>query len=59
MPTFDDDGNMIDSMAQFDLLREIEESEKSKPWKSGHTAKTLFKKHDLRVVLITMENRER
>jgi quercetin dioxygenase-like cupin family protein len=55
MTTSQKDGTMIDKLAQFDLLREIADSEQKKPWQSGHFAKTLFKKHDLRVVLITME----
>ena len=56
MTTFQNDGTMIDKLAQFDLVQEIADSEQKKPWQSGHFAKTLFKKHDLRVVLITMEN---
>ena len=55
MTTAQQDGTMIDKMAQFDLLKEIADSEKKKPWQSGHNAKTLFKKHDFRVVLITMD----
>jgi quercetin dioxygenase-like cupin family protein len=55
MTTSQKDGTMIDRLAQFDLLQEIADSEQKKPWQSGHFAKTLFKKHDLRVVLITME----
>jgi quercetin dioxygenase-like cupin family protein len=55
MTTSQQDGTMIDKMAQFDLLKEIADSEQKKPWPSGHHAKTLFKKHDLRIVLITME----
>jgi quercetin dioxygenase-like cupin family protein len=55
MTTFQQDGTMIDRQAQFDLLKEIADSEQKKPWQSGLYAKTLFKKHDLRVVLITME----
>jgi quercetin dioxygenase-like cupin family protein len=55
MTTSQQDGTMIDKMAQFDLLKEIADSEQKKPWQAGHHAKTLFKKHDLRVVLITME----
>jgi quercetin dioxygenase-like cupin family protein len=47
---------MIDRMAQFDLLKEIADSEQKKPWQSGHSARTLFKKHDFRIVLITMED---
>jgi len=55
MTTAQQDGTMIDRMAQFDLLKEIADSEKKKPWQSGHNAKTLFKKHDFRIVLITMD----
>jgi quercetin dioxygenase-like cupin family protein len=55
MTTSLQDGTMIDKMAQFDLLKEIADSEQKKPWQSGHNAKTLFKKHDFRIVLITME----
>ncbi len=32
------------------------DAERKKPWPSGIYAKTLFKKHDLRVVLISMQN---
>ena len=56
MTTSQKDGTMIDKLAQFDLVQEIADSEQKKPWQSGHFAKTLFKKHDFRVVLITMEN---
>ena len=49
------DGTMVDRMAQFDLNREIDDAAAQKPWQAGHHAKTLFKKHDFRVVLITME----
>lgn len=59
MTTSQKDGTMIDKLAQFDLLQEIADSEQKKPWQSGHFAKTLFKKHDLRVVLITMEDAAR
>jgi quercetin dioxygenase-like cupin family protein len=55
MTTSLQDGTMVDKLAQFDLLKEIAESEKKKPWQSGHNARTLFKKHDFRIVLITME----
>jgi quercetin dioxygenase-like cupin family protein len=41
--------------AQFDLLSEIADSEKKKPWQSGLYAKTLYKSADFRTVLITME----
>jgi quercetin dioxygenase-like cupin family protein len=53
------DGTMIDKLAQFDLPQEIADSEQKKPWQSGQYAKTLFKKHDLRIVLIVMENAAR
>lgn len=59
MTTSQQDGTMIDRQAQFDLLKEIADSEQKKPWPSGHNAKTLFKKHDLRIVLITMESAAR
>jgi quercetin dioxygenase-like cupin family protein len=55
MTTSLEDGTMSDKMAQFDLLKEIADSEQNKPWQSGHNARTLFKKHDFRIVLITME----
>ena len=55
MTTSKDDGNMIDHVAQFNLIQEIAECESKKPWPSGHYAKTLFKKPDFRTVLITME----
>lgn len=44
-----------DDLAQFDLLREMTESEQRKPWASGIHARTLLKKEDFRVVLISME----
>ena len=59
MTTSQQDGTMIDKMAQFDLLKEIADSEQKKPWQSGHNARTLFKKHDFRIVLITMEDAAR
>jgi quercetin dioxygenase-like cupin family protein len=49
------DGTMVDRMAHFDLNHEIADAASRKPWQAGHFAKTLFKKHDFRVVLITME----
>ena len=52
---FADDGTMLKNLVQFDLAREMAESEQKKPWESGHYAKTLFKKSDLRIVLISME----
>jgi quercetin dioxygenase-like cupin family protein len=55
MTTSKTDGNMIDTFAQFDLVKEIADSRSKKPWSAGHYAKTLFKKEDFRTVLITME----
>ena len=55
MTTSLDDGTMVDKFAQFDLSSEIAEAAQKKPWASGHFAKMLFKKHDLRVLLISME----
>jgi quercetin dioxygenase-like cupin family protein len=46
---------MLDDFAQFDLVQEVINSERTKPWQKGHTAKTLFKKADFRMVLICME----
>jgi quercetin dioxygenase-like cupin family protein len=56
---FADDGTMIKDLAQFDVAQEIADSEWKKPWESGHYAKTLFKKSDLRIVLISMEKAAR
>ena len=56
MTTFNDDGTMIEDRTQFDLTQEIADAEQKKPWQSGLYAKTLLKKHDLRIVLINMEN---
>jgi quercetin dioxygenase-like cupin family protein len=47
---------MVDKIAQFDLLREIADAEHKKPWPAGLYSKTLFKKQDLRVVLVSMQN---
>jgi quercetin dioxygenase-like cupin family protein len=56
MTTSQQDGTMIDKIAQFDLPSEIADAEQKKPWPSGLYSKTLFKKHDLRVVLISMQS---
>jgi quercetin dioxygenase-like cupin family protein len=53
-PGSNDDGTMTADLAQFDL-HEIAEAERQKPWASGIRSRTLFKKPDLRVVLISME----
>lgn len=55
IPGSNDDGTMIADLAQFDLLNEIAEAGQRKPWASGIYSRTLFKKPDLRVVLISME----
>ena len=52
---FAEDGTELGDFAQFDLVQEMKESEQQKPWQTGHTAKTLFKKADFRMVLIAME----
>jgi quercetin dioxygenase-like cupin family protein len=59
IPGSGDDGNMTADLGQFDLTNEIAGSQKQKPWPSGIHAKTLFKKQDFRVVLISMENAAR
>jgi quercetin dioxygenase-like cupin family protein len=50
-----DDGTMVKDLAEFDLTQEIADSEQKKPWTAGHFAKTLFKKSDFRMLLISME----
>lgn len=55
IPGSKDDGTMTADLAQFDLLAEIADAEQQKPWASGIHSRTLFKKADLRVVLISME----
>jgi quercetin dioxygenase-like cupin family protein len=52
---FADDGTMLKNQAQFDLAREMMDSEQKRPWPMGHFAKTLFKKPDFRMVLISMD----
>jgi quercetin dioxygenase-like cupin family protein len=52
---FAEDGTMLKDFAQFDLAEEMMDSERKKPWQNGHTARTLFKKADFRMVLISME----
>ncbi len=52
---FADDGTMLKDFAQVDFAKEMLTSEQTKPWQKGHTARMLFKKADLRVVLISME----
>ena len=52
---FADDGTMLKNLAQFDLGREMMDSEQKRPWPMGHFARTLFKKSDFRMVLISMD----
>ncbi len=52
---FANDGTMLKDFAQLDLAQEMLNSEQTKPWQAGHTARTLFKKSDFRLVLISME----
>lgn len=49
------DGAMTAHLAHFELLREISDSELSKPWRSGIHSRMLFKKPDFRMILISME----
>ncbi len=55
IPGSDDDGTMTADLAHFDLLGEVTNSEQRKPWALGIYARTLYKKHDFRAVLICME----
>jgi quercetin dioxygenase-like cupin family protein len=59
IPGSGSDGNMTAELGQFSLTKEIADSRKQKPWPSGIHARTLFKKKDFRVVLITMEHAAR
>jgi quercetin dioxygenase-like cupin family protein len=52
---FADDGTMLKNLAQFDLVKEMMHSEQKRPWPTGHFARTLFKKLDFRMVLISMD----
>lgn len=52
---FAKDGTLLKDLVQFDLSHELADIERTKPWQAGHFAKSLFKKPDLRVVLISME----
>lgn len=49
------DGTMLKNLAEFDLAKEMMYSEQKRPWPMGHFAKTLFKKPDFRIVLISMD----
>jgi quercetin dioxygenase-like cupin family protein len=56
IPSSNEDGTMTADRAQFNLLNEIAEADQYKPWASGIYSRTLFKKPDLRIVLISMES---
>jgi len=55
IPVSAENGTMIADLAHFDLAREMADFAHHKPWPSGIRSKMLFKKKDLRVVLICME----
>jgi quercetin dioxygenase-like cupin family protein len=50
-----DVGTLTAPLLMFDLNREIQQLRSEGRWQSGHTAKTLAKYPDFRVVLIVME----
>ena len=52
---FADDGTMLKDLVLFDLAQEMKDCEQKRPWTVGHFARTLFKKSDFRMVLISME----
>lgn len=52
---FADDGTMVSDLAQIDLAQEMKDAEQKRPWPTGHFAKTLIKKPDIRVVLMLMD----
>ncbi len=58
-PGSDDRDEITVELAHFDLMGEIAESERQKPWPSGIHSRTLFKKQDFRVILISMETAAR
>ncbi|HEU5021442.1 MAG TPA: hypothetical protein VFT60_06110 [Bryobacteraceae bacterium] len=47
-------GNLASPMLTLDLNREIQDLRAEARWQSGHTAKTLVKYPDFRIVLIAM-----
>ena len=48
-------GTLAAPLLTLDLNREIEQLRSEERWQSGHTARTLAKYPDLRVVLIVMK----
>ncbi len=59
VPGSGEEGNMTGDFVQFDLMREIADSERQKPWSAGIHARVLTTKPDFRVVLISMETAAR
>jgi quercetin dioxygenase-like cupin family protein len=55
VPGSGDDGDINGAFSRFDLLREIADAERQKPWPAGIHARVLTKKSDFRVVLISMD----
>ena len=49
----------LTAAVHLDLTREIRDSEQRKPWQSGIYSKTLIKKKDFRIVLISMDRAAR
>jgi quercetin dioxygenase-like cupin family protein len=41
--------------AQFAIIEELSTYEESRPWAQGHFAKTLFKRPDFRILLVSMD----
>ena len=50
-----EEGNIAEDFLQFDLMREIDNSERKKPWSFGIHTRVLTKTADFRIVLISME----
>ena len=59
MPVPGSGEDVTGDFAQFDLMREIADSERQKPWSAGINVRILTKKPDFRVVLISMETAAR
>jgi quercetin dioxygenase-like cupin family protein len=50
-----EDGNVTGNFAQVDLLREVADPERRKPWPSGIHTRILTKRPDFRVIQFSME----
>jgi len=59
VPGSGDDGDMNGAFSRFDLLREVADAERRKPWSGGIHARVLTKKPDFRVVLSSLETAAR